>query len=231
MHSASQSKTSDDSLRILHLPPRRPDPRHAPLLVPPKPRLERITENPLADEIDDQSYDNAHKGNGIQEVDCQAKHLDADDDAPEVRGEQTDVEEGSTAHAEDNRAEGIKEGQSERVSRQVPTNLRVPVCGLERATVEDSRLDAVDDHTPEAELADNLVQRSLADEEFFGNVGEAVKGCAEEGEEVALQRIIRRPKVIGSGDVIRCEQNAKTTDADEDASNLGRVVANAEEEK
>ena len=165
-------------------------------------------------------------------MDCEAKDLDADDDAPEVAGEEGDVEEGGGGEAEHERGEGVEEEEAERVADEIAGDLAVPGGGAEGGAVEDAGLGAVDQHGPEAELADDFVQRPFADEEFFRHVGEAVESRAEEGEEVALELVAAGDvAAVGAGDVVATQEDAHAADADENTDDLGDVVADSEHEK
>lgn len=91
---------------------------------------------------------------------------------------------------------------------------------------------AVDDHAPPADLADDFVQRPLADEELLGDVAEAVEGGAGEREQVALQLAAGGDvAAVDAGDVVRAEEDAHAADAGEDAQDLGPVVADPEDEE
>jgi len=220
-------------IRPLDPPPRRADPTHPPLLIPPQPRLLRLAQDLLSHKIHDQSDHDHDKGNGIQEIDGQAKNLDADDDAPEIAGEEGDVEESGGGETEHERGEGVEEGEGEGVADEVAGHVTIPGRGAERVAVEDGGLDAVDDHAPEAHLADDFVEGTFGDEEFLGDVGEAVEGGAEEGEEVAFELVGAADDagVGGVGDVVGGEQEAHAADADEDAGHLAEVVADAQGEE
>lgn len=160
--------------------------------------------------------------------------LDADDNAPEVARQQGNVEKGGRGQAEHDGGARVEEEQAERVARQVTPNLAVaPHRLLVARAVEDGRHDAVDDGAPEAELADDLVERTLADEELLGDVTEAVKSGADEGEEVALELVAARDtaEAAALGQVVGAEEDADAADADEDAGDLRRVVTDVEEDE
>lgn len=74
---------------------------HAVLLVSTQPGLLGVAEDAAGEEVDDETDDDADKGNGVQVVDDVAKDVDADDDAPKVGRQQRDVEKGSTSHTQD----------------------------------------------------------------------------------------------------------------------------------
>lgn len=100
-------------------------------------------------------------------------------------------------------------------------------------SVEDACLGAVDEHAPEGELADDFVEGPFGDEEFFGDVAHAVEGGTEEGEEVAFELVAAgdAAEAGAGGDVVAAEEDADSADADEDAGDLGDVVADLEDEE
>lgn len=216
-----------------HPPPRGPHPIHAPLLILPQPRLQRLPQHALPHEINDQPTDDAHERDGIHPVDVLVEDLDADHHAPEVPRQQGDVEKGRRREPEHDGRPGVEDEQAERVPRQVAPDLPVAPHRLRVARpVEDARHGPVDPHAPEPQLAHDLVQRPLADQELLGHVAHAVKGRAGEGEEVALE-------LVAAGDaaeagplrnVVGAEEDADAADADEDADDLGGVVADVEED-
>lgn len=215
-------------------PPRRPQPIHAPLLAPPKPRLQRVPQYALAHEIDDQATDDADKGDGVHPVDALVEDFDANDDAPEVARQQGDVEEGGRGEAEDEGRARIEDQEAERVAGHVAADFAVvPDGGSVAGAVEDAAHGAVDEHAPEAELADDFVERSLAHQEFLGHVAHAVERGADEGEEVAFELVAARDAAEAGAlrNVVGAEEDADAADADEDADDLGRVVADVEEDE
>ena len=231
-HPPKREETLHNDIGPLDPPPRRPDPTDAPLLIPAQPRLLRLAQDLLADKIHHQPHHDHHERNRIQEIDGQAKHLDANHHAPEIAGEEGDVEKGGRRKAEDERGERVEERETQRIPDQIATDLAVPGGGLEGGAIEDARLGAVDDHAPEAHLADDLVEGPLGDEEFLRHVGEAVEGGAEEGEEVAFELVGSADvAAVGAGDVVRGEQEAHAADADQDAGHLGDVVSDAQGEE
>ena len=92
---------------------------------------------------------------------------------------------------------------------------------------------AVDERPPEPKLADDFVQRALADEEFFGHVAHAVESGAGEREQVTLELVAARDRaVVGSAcDVVAGQQDAHPADADQDACDLRGVVAHVQEQE
>lgn len=111
-------------------------------------------------------------------MDAITKHPDPDDDAPEIARQQTDVEEGGRSKPVQDRDEGVKQSQNERVACQVPADLAVPHRIPEPSAVEDARLRPIDDHAPPPDLPNNFVERALANQELLGNIAQAIKGGA-----------------------------------------------------
>ena len=98
--------------------------------------------------------------------------------------------------------------------------------------VEDGGLHAVDDHGPEAELADNFVERAAADEPLLVDVAETVEGGAEHGEQVAFELLAAGDAADGGAvDGVGAEKHAHAADADENAEDLRPVVAHFQEEE
>lgn len=161
------------------------------------------------------------------------KDLDAYNHAPEIPRQQTDVEEGRRGETEHDGRAGVEDEQAEGIARQVTAHFAVIPHRLGVALpVEDARHGAVDEHAPEAELADDFVERALADEEFLGYVAHTVEGRADEGEQVAFELVAAGDAAEAGAlrDVVAAEEDADAADADEDADDLGRVVADVEED-
>ena len=218
----------------LNPPLRSPNAIDTSLLIPPQPRLPRLPQNTFPDEINDQSTDDANERDGIHPVYMQMKHLDSDRRAPKVPRQQGNVEEGRGRETEEDGGAAVEDEEQERVAGEVAADFAVVPDGIFILwSVENSRHGAVDEHAPEAELAYNFVQGSLGDEEFFRHVTHAVEGRADQGEEIPFQLIAARDAAEAGtlGDVIGAEEDADATDADEDADDLGRVVANVEEDE
>lgn len=79
----------------LHDPlPGRPDPQNSLLLLLTQPHLLRLPQHTLTQIINKMPNHNQHKRNRIQKMHTVSKHLDADNHAPEVSGQETDIEEG-----------------------------------------------------------------------------------------------------------------------------------------
>ena len=154
-------------------------------------------------------------------------------DPPEITRQQTDIEESRRSETEHDRRAGIEDEQTEGIPRQVPAHFAVVPDRLRVAgSIEDARHGAVDEHAPEAELAHDLVERALADEELLGHVAHAVEGGADEGEEVAFELVAARDAAEAGTlcDVVAAEEDADAADADEDADDLRWVVAHVEED-
>ena len=88
----------------------------------------------------------------------------------------------------------------------------------------------VNEHGPERQLPHNLIQGPLRHQKFFKAVAQAVEGCAEEREEVALDLVRGREGVVPC-DFVGAEEDAYAADGEEDAEDLRPVVAHAQEEE
>lgn len=213
-------------------PPRSPQPIHTPLLPPPEPRLQRVPQHALAHKVDDQPANDAHKRNGVHPVDALVEDLDADDDAPEVAREQGDVEEGGRGEPEDEGGAGVEDQEAEGVAGHVAADFAVvPDRRLVAVSIEDAAHGAVDDHAPEAQLAHDFVERSLAHQELLRHVAHAVKSGADQCEEVAFELVAAGDSAEAGTlrDVVGAEEDAHAANADEDADDLGGMVADVEE--
>lgn len=161
------------------------------------------------------------------------KDFNADNDAPEIPRQQTDVEKRRRREPEHDRSARVKDEQAERIPGQITPDFPIPPHRLRvTGSVEDARHGGVDEHAPEAELADDFVQRSLADQKLLGDVAHAVESGAGQGEEVAFELVAARDAAEAGalGDVVAAEEDADAADADEDAGDLGGVVADVEED-
>ena len=161
----------------------------------------------------------------------QAKHLDPNQHAPEVRRQQRDVEKGRRREPEQHRRQRVKGEEDERVADEIAGDGGVPGGVAKGVAVEDGRLRAVDEHGPETELADDFVQRASADEDFFGDVGETVEGGGRDGEEVAFELVGCGAANVVALDVVGRKQDAHATAAEQDAGVLGDVVADVQEDE
>lgn len=92
---------------------------------------------------------------------------------------------------------------------------------------------AADHHPPKAHLPHDFIQRTLADQKFLGHVAHAVERGPEQSKQIAFELVSPRHGAIvgGAGDVVAAEQDAHAANADQDADDLGRVVANVQEEE
>lgn len=124
-------------------------------------------------------------------MDVVAQNLGSDHDSPESARQQTDVEESSTAHAEDDGCQRIEDEQQQSVADNVSDDLSVPLCFLDRMAIEYGSLYAVDEHAPECELTDDFVHGSLRDQELLKCIAEAVKSLSEQAEEISLESVCR----------------------------------------
>ena len=119
----------------------------------------------------------------------QSKHFQPDQDAPETSRQERCVEEGSRREPEQDGSERVKGKEDESIADQIAGDGGVP-CGIAKGvSVKDGRLRTVDEHGPEAKLADDFEQRTPTDKHLFDDVGEAVECCCCDGEEVALQLV------------------------------------------
>ena len=142
--------------------------------------------------------DDEHEGDRVKIVDVVMEDLGTNDDSPEGACQQTDVEESSGRHAEDDWCQRIEDEQQQSVADNVADDLSIPVCLLDRMAIEDSSLNAVDKHAPECELTNNFVHGSFRDQELFKSVAETVKRLSEEAEKISLEGINGRVVVIFS---------------------------------
>ena len=96
--------------------------------------------------------------------------------------------------------------------------------------VEYTGLCTVDDRGPEAQLADNLIQRPAGDEPLLINITQSIKCSTQQREQISLELVAGGDvPAVGAGDVVGREQQAHAADADEDAEHLGPVIADLEE--
>lgn len=162
------------------------------------------------------------------------EHIDPDNHAPKVRREQADIEKRRRGQPEQYRRQRVEDEQTERVARQIPADLAIPRRAGEGLPVEDGSLHANDEHPVQPQLAQDLIHGPLADEVFLRDVREAVAAGAYQGEKVALDLVAAGWTVAvpaAAGDVVGAEKHTHAADGDEDAQDLGPVVADAEEEK
>lgn len=81
---------------------------HAAFLVAAEPGLSRFSKGFPAEVVDQLADDDQDKGNRVHPVDGVVKDLDADADAPEIHGEQGDVEEGRGGKTEEQRGQAVE---------------------------------------------------------------------------------------------------------------------------
>ena len=135
-------------------------------------------------------------------------------------------------HAIQDRHHGIKEREDQRIADHIPGDGAIPRRGLEGVAVENPRLGAVDDHAPKAQLAHDLIQRTLRHEELLRHVAEAVEGRSREGEEIALELVAGGDvAAVRARDVVARDQQARPADADQDPEHLRPVVADLQKEE
>ena len=156
------------------------------------------------------------------------EHLDPDDHAPEIGGEEADVEEGGRREAEEEGRERVEDEEAERVAYKVPAHVPVPNCRLVIWPVEDGALDAHDYRPVEAQLAEDFVHGPFADEVFLRHVGEAVECRAQQCKEVTFD-LVDGGTAVCAHNVVRRDEYAHTANANEDSDDLSPVVAHAEE--
>ena len=218
----------NNRIRILQLPPRRAESIITALLILAKPRLPRLSQHAFCSVVDEMPAHDQHKCHGIHPMNVQMEHLYSHNHTPKVSRQETDIEEGRGSHAEDHRRGGVEPRKNERIPNQVASNFTIPGGDLEGVSVEDGGLDAVDEHTPEGELADDFVHGALADEELFEDVREAVACRTHQRKEVAFDGIDGLAAVRAC-DVVGSYQHTQSAAADQDAGVLGDVVADLEE--
>jgi hypothetical protein len=124
-------------------------------------------------------------------MDVLTQNLSSDHDSPESARQQTDVEESSAAHAEDDGCKRVEDEQQQSVADNVSDDLSIPLCFLDRMAVEYGSLHAVDEHAPECELADDFVHGSLRDQELLECVAEAIESLSEQTEKISFKSVRR----------------------------------------
>ena len=165
-------------------------------------------------------------------MDGKAKHADTNSHTPEITRQKTNVEERRATHAEDDRSQGVEKRKRQCITHEVTAHGPVPSCLLPRIPIEDGRLDTIDDHAPETNLAHDLIQRTLARQELLGHITQAIERSTQERKQITLDLIsATNVRAVGSRDMVGAHENAKTADADEDADDLSGVVPHVEEEE
>jgi len=137
-------------------------------------------------------------------MDLVAEDLSSNAHSPKVCGKKTNVQEHGTTHTKDQRAHAVKQRKRKSVSCQVSTHGAVPRGILERSSVKDSRLYAVDDHAEKTHHTNDLVQWSLGDEELFRDIAEAIERGTKQCEQVAFDSV-ERLKLVRACDVVGCQ--------------------------
>lgn len=200
------------------------------LLVLPKPGLLRIAEHAAGQEVRNTPDHDQHEGNRVEVVNGVAEDADADDDAPEVGRQHGDVPEGGAAHAQHDGDQRVEEAHAQREAGDVANDVAVPGRVFEGLAVEDGGLHAADEHAEEAQEGEEVVHGLLGDEPLLEGVAQAVEGCTEETEEVALDFVDART-AVHAGDVVRSQENSHAAAGDQDTDDLEGSVADLQEEE
>jgi len=130
----------------------------------------------------------------------QMKHPQADNHAPKISCQEGNVLERGGREAVQDGDQRVENEENECVAGEITADFPVPSCGAKTVAVEDARLGAVDHCGPEAELADDFVQRALGDEPFFVDIAQAVESCAQQSEKVYLRGFV----VVDERRMLRC---------------------------
>lgn len=236
LHLISSSPLDDIISTNQPLPPRlinslqlrRPQPRHTPLLIRPQPRFLTIPQHAPRQKVHHQPNNNQHKRNRIQIVNRISKNLNPNHNPPKVPRQQRYIEEGSTRHTQDNRRTTVEQEQDERVASEVATNGIGPVGRGEYLVFEDTGYGAVDQDSEEAEHAQDFVRGTLAHEPLLIHIRQTVESCTYETKEVAFE-LCGWITAVGASDVVRSEEDAHASTAEQDSRNLNPLVAHLEE--
>ena len=205
---------------------------HAILLVQTQPGLASLGQSLTTQVVDQLTHDDQDESDGVHPMNLVVEDLDTDADTPKVHGEQRDVEEGGRRQSEHEWSQTVEQGETEGEASEVAAHLSVPDRSVVVAAFEDGALHAVNDAAVQRQLTQNLIHGLLADKVLLGGVGKAVERGAQESKEVSLQLVAARDvSPIGTGDVVRGDQDTHSTDADHDAGNLGDMVANLKEQE
>lgn len=148
------------SLALLHLPNAslgRTEAVDAFFLVFTEPGLGGFAQDTFAQVIHEMADHDERERDGIHPVDPVVEDSDADDDTPEVAGQERDVLEGGAGEAVQDGDQSVEEGEDEGIPSQVAGDFAVPGGVAECLAVKDAGLDTVDDGSPEAKLANDLV--------------------------------------------------------------------------
>lgn len=225
-------RPSHATIAFLTSPLRSPNPQHTLLLIFAQPRLFRFSQHSLAKEIHKMADHDEHKRDRVQEMNPISKNLQANNHAPEVASQQTDIEEGGRSKPVQNRHERIKQRQDERIASQIAAHLPIPHRRPEASTIKNPRLRPIDDHSPPTNLPDHLIQRPLTHQELLCHVAQTIEGRARQREQIAFELLARGDvPAVDTGEVVGGEEDAHAADADDDAEELGPVVADLQEEE
>ncbi|ROV87275.1 hypothetical protein VSDG_09902 [Cytospora chrysosperma] len=156
--------------------------------------------------------------------------MDADDDAPEVAGQQADVEEGGRGHAQDEGREGVEDEEAQGVADDVADDGPVPGGLLEGVAVEDAGGCAADAHAQEAHKAQDLEDGPAGDIPLLKDVAQAVARRAGQAEQVALEHVVGGVGA-GAGHGVAAQQHAHAAAGDQDAEDLEGLVADLEQQE
>lgn len=159
------------------------------LLILSQPWLLSLGQHTFCTVINEVAENDENEGDGVKIVDVVMKDLSTNDNSPECACQQTNVEESSGGHAEDNWCQGVEDEQQQSIADNIADDLSVPVCFLDGTAIENGSLYAVDEHAPECELANNFVHGSFRDQELLECVAESVKSLSEETEEISFEGV------------------------------------------
>lgn len=113
----------------------------------------------------------------------------------------------------------------------VSANFGVPVCSAETISVEDTSLGAVDQHSPEPNLPDDLIHRFFRHQKLFKHVTETIKCCSKQHEKIPFHLSWQySTDCITVFGIVR-KQETETSAADQYAKDLSPLVAYMEEEE
>lgn len=183
------AKQSDNGVRVLSTATSCSKATFTKLLVLSKPWFLGLAQDTLGAVVNEMSENDENKSNGVEIVDVVTQDLSTNNDSPEGARQQTNVEESSRAHAEDDRCQGVEDEQQQSVANNVANDFSVPMCFLNGVAVENGSLDAVDKHSPECELTNNFVHGSFRDQELFKRIAETVESLSEQTEKISLESV------------------------------------------
>ena len=104
---------------------------------------------------------------------------------------------------------------------------------MKAIAVKNTGLSAADQHSPEPKLTNDFIERSFAYKKLLSDISETIEGRPSQCEKIALKLIAATDasRSAALGDVVRAEEDANTTDANQDTHNLCPMVANVEDDK